>query len=251
LGLYTRSYNLLAVATQILGDPAFRALFPAFSRMQQDPARLQSGFRRGLGIAIPLYAFVSGVALLHGEALVRIILGSRWLDAVMPLQLLFFAFAARAGYKFTESLLLAMGQFGQTAIRQFIYFALIGIAAFFGSRFGVSGVAAGVALALWIFYVISLKWVHDTIDVGWRWLVLLHVRAVVLAAGGASFDIAVQASLTPSGYWLAQVSGAVAFCGFCVGVTMTGPTWLIGLEVRDIRKLLVQELSRRLGRFGV
>jgi len=251
LGLYSRSYNLLAIATQVLGDPASRALLPAFSRMQEDRARLDSGFRRGLGIAVPFYAFVSGIAILHGEALIGLILGPRWLDAVMPLQLLFFAFVARAGYKFTESVLLATGQFGRTALRQIIYFALIGIAAFFGSRFGVSGVAAGVSLALWIFYAISLKWVHDTIGVGWRWLVLLHVRAFVLAAFGASLDIAVQVSLAPSGYWLAQVISAAAFCGFCAGVTMTGPTWLVGLEVSDMRKLLIQKLSTRLGRFGI
>ena len=250
LGLYTRSYNLLAVATQVLGDPAFRALLPAFSRMQQDRARLEAGFKRGLGIAIPIYAFASGIAILHGEALIRLILGYRWLDAVVPLQLLFFAFAARSGYKFTESVLLATGQFGQTAIRQFIYFALIGIAAFVGSRFGVSGVAAGVSLALWIFYAASLRWVHNTIGVGWRWLFLLHVRAFALAALGASLDIAVQASLSPSGYWLAQVISGASFCSFCIAVTMAGPIWLVGSEVRGMRRRLVQELSRRLFRFG-
>lgn len=248
LGLYSRSYNLLAVATSVLGDTAFRALLPAFSRMQGDQVRLAAGFRRSLGIAVPLYAFVSGIPILHAEPLVRLVLGPHWLEATAPLQLLFLAFIARAGYKFSESVLLARGRPGQAALRQSVYCALIGLAALAGSKVGISGVAACVSIAIWGFYITSLSWVHKTLKVGWGWLVVLHIRAVVLAVLAACVDFAIRDSLILTSYWMAHALGMLSFCCICIGAAVAGPAWLVGFEVRDLRRLLFGLLDRRSNR---
>lgn len=248
LGLYSRSYNLLTIATSVLGDPVSRVLFSAFSRLQGEQGRLTAGFRRALGIAVPLYASVSGIPILHAEPLVRLVLGPRWLDAAVPLQFLFIAFTARAGYKFSESILLAMGQSGQAAVRQSFYFALVGLAALVGSGMGISSVAAYVSIAIWCFYITSLSWVHKTLNVGWRWLVLLHCRAVMLTVLAACVDITVRNWLLPSSYWMAHAVGGLSFCVFCIGVAVAGPTWLVGSDIRDMTRLLLGFLEKRLNR---
>jgi PST family polysaccharide transporter len=238
LGLYSRAYNLLAVSTTVLGDPAFRVLFPAFARLQADRARLQAGFKRALAVALPFYACVSAFAILHGGAAVLLVLGPRWMEAVAPLQLLFAAFIARAGYKYTESILLATGRSAQAAARQIIYFVLVALSAIAGSFYGIAGVAAGVSIAIWGFYIVSLIWLRSVVTLGEGWLLHVHLRALLLAGLAAAADLGLQWALQGAHFWLQEIGGGMAFG--LAGLALVGfaPAWLLGADLVTARGML-------------
>jgi PST family polysaccharide transporter len=239
LGLYSRAYSLMTLASLLLGDPASQALFPAFSRMQSDVQGVRSRFMLIFGAALPFYLAVSAFMILHGRALVQLLLGPQWLDAALPLQLLFLAFAARVGYKFSDSLLLALGHSGQVAVRHSAYCAIIAFSAWIGSGFGIAGVALAVSLSIWIFYLVSLMWVSNLLSISKAWLLVVHGRGMLVAAAAASVDLGVQAGFSLANFWLAQAAGAMAFGVLGLMLACYGPSWLVGAEIDTMRQRIL------------
>lgn len=109
LGQYSMSDNLAGMPIREGLGPIRQTLFPAFSRIKNDMARLRSAYLRAQGIlcllALPIGVGFAAVA----QPAVSLLLGEAWLPAVPMIQALalIMAFEACEGY---QPLAMALGQ---------------------------------------------------------------------------------------------------------------------------------------------
>lgn len=81
LGLYHNSYSLTHKVTHDFGKSAAHGTFPIFSKMENQPNRLQRAVLKSVTITLGI-SFCVSLPLLIWPQLVVIVLGSQWVDAV-------------------------------------------------------------------------------------------------------------------------------------------------------------------------
>ncbi len=110
VGLYHLAQRILQITADLSISAVGAVALPAFSRLQKDSIRLEETFLAGLRLTsaatFPLFLGLAAVAPL----LVPGLLGQKWQDAVMPLQILLLAGPALTIGYFTSNLFLAMGK---------------------------------------------------------------------------------------------------------------------------------------------
>ncbi len=147
LGLYTLSYNLMLYPVTKIGDPVRQVLFPAFSRIQDDAARIGSLWirvSRAIG-AVTLPA-MAGLIIVAPD-FVPVVLGERWNDAVPIIQVLAWAGILLSLQAVHGSVLLARNRSGWL-LRWGIVSVVAAVASFVaGLPWGVVGVATAFAIA--------------------------------------------------------------------------------------------------------
>ncbi len=88
LGLYTIGYEISNLPTTELVAPINRAVFPGYSKIAHDLARLGEGFISVIGM-ITLLAVPAGVGIAAtASLLVPVVLGEKWLEIIPLIQLL-------------------------------------------------------------------------------------------------------------------------------------------------------------------
>ncbi len=181
LGFYARAANLQNSALQLSGGPIGRVLVPTFASLQGAPDRLRESFKRFLGAVLPVNALVTMVAVVHAEAIVRLLLGRKWFGAIPIVQVLFLGFVPRSAYRVSEALAMGSGRYGAAAIRQGAYLLAVLVGALVGGVYGILPLTLGVTLGLWVFYAFSLSQAQALSGAGWGWIGRTHLQALVLA----------------------------------------------------------------------
>ncbi len=181
LGFYARAANLQSSALQLSGGPIGRVLVPTFASLQGAPDKLRDTFKRFLGAMLPLNALVTTVAVVHAEAIVRLLLGRKWFGAIPILQALFLGFLPRSAYRVSEALAMGSGRYGAAAVRQGIYLLAVLAGALIGGHFGILPLTLGVTAGVWVFYALSLTQAEALSGVGWSWIGRAHLQALALA----------------------------------------------------------------------
>ncbi len=156
LGLYSRAWKLLDIVTTATAASLSSVLVPAFARMQSDVGKARLALEKSLGLAVPLFAIVSTLTVVHASALVAISLGSQWAETIPLIQILFAVLVPRCCYKITESVMIGFGRSGSAAIRQGMYATLMIGGAIVAAPFGPFWVAINASCAVTIFYLASL-----------------------------------------------------------------------------------------------
>lgn len=88
LGLYTLAFRLPQLVVQGVATIVGQVVFPAFSQLQHDPARMRAALARVLTVTALLIAPLGvGIALV-ADPLVRVLYGERWAPAITTMQLL-------------------------------------------------------------------------------------------------------------------------------------------------------------------
>ena len=193
LGFYARAANLQNSALQLSGGPIGRVLVPTFASLQGSPDKLRATFKRFLGAVLPLNALVTMVAVVHAEAIVRLLLGRKWFGAIPIVQVLFLGFVPRSAYRVSEALAMGSGLYGAAAVRQAIYLLAVLSGALIGGAYGVLPLTLGVSIGLWVFYGFSLTQAEQLSGAGWDWIGRAHLQAVALALVAGLPDAAVVA----------------------------------------------------------
>ena len=188
-------------------------------------------FKRTLSVLLPFYLTLAAFLIIHAEAIVRLMLGSQWLSIIPVVQILFAAFAGRCGFKIAEVFALSKGKFKSAAVRQAIYLVAVVIGCGVGSVFGLIGVAFGFALAIWLFYIISMSWSTRLASITWRELGLIHLRAILLVIPAAYIDVLVDASLDQHHWLWAQIAGAASGLATFIAIVLFAPVMLLGQDL--------------------
>ena len=153
LGLYTRAYTLIIMPIALVNASIAPVLFPAFSRLQDDPERLRKAYGRVLTV-IALVGFPA-LALLGVSApeLIPAVIGDQWRGAIIPTQILVLGGILRTITNPVGALVRGVGGayvYGE-AWRQAVYAGLLAIGAWLGSHWGIVGVAWAVLAVLVVY----------------------------------------------------------------------------------------------------
>lgn len=133
VGLYSNAQMLAALPTVELVMPISRALFPGFSSMLHEPARLRDTYLQALtGLLLLALPMAVGLAFV-ADAAVRILLGPQWLSAAPLVQVLALVQMVSLSAASSVPLLMALGRMRGLFLRALaavvyrpvlIYFAL-------------------------------------------------------------------------------------------------------------------------------
>ncbi|MGH7515384.1 MAG: lipopolysaccharide biosynthesis protein [Gemmatimonadales bacterium] len=184
LGAYERAYGIMANPASALGKVLDAVLFPTMARVQDDVVRLGKAYRRGVAVIALVALPASAVAVVLAPELIRVALGSRWNDAVVPFQVLAAGTLFRSSYKMSDSLARTTGVVYRRAQRQAIYAALVIGGAFFGRYWGITGVAVGVLGALVANFLLMAQLSLEVCRLTWASFWSAH-RPSLLVAGAA------------------------------------------------------------------
>jgi PST family polysaccharide transporter len=163
LGYYTVAYRILWVMTQLLVTVTSQVALPTFSRLQEEPEKLQRAFYTVTQFT-SLIAFPSflGVAALAPE-LVQVLFGSKWQPSIPVMQVLAFIGILHSMIYFNSTVMMAKGKpswrFGVNclnAVINVIAFALV-------TRWGIVAVALAYVISGYLVFPISIYLVRKLI----------------------------------------------------------------------------------------
>lgn len=210
LGVYHQAGQIFVLPLQLLAWGSTTALFPVFSKMQQEPNRLAEAYlfatRAFVAVAFPAYAGLAFVA----EPAIVVMLGDaakRW-DLVAPtLSILCLGGLSVSAGSFNGIFLQALGQ-SRTLFRYAVVsLILLIVCVMIGVQWGLLGAAAGYAVAV-------------TLGTG------LFTRAVLAAAG------------ISGARWFRAVNRPALATLAMVMALMAARLWLHDLPHRDLPILI-------------
>lgn len=188
LGVYGRAYQLLAAPANLIGGVADKVLFPAMSRVQDEPQRMLRAYVAASAFVAMATVPASAILFVAAPEIIAILLGPKWSAVVVPLQLFALVLLPRTSYKISGSFTRARGAVLGGAVRQWLYAFEVAAGCLIGSIWGVPGVAVGASVAITLHYLTMIHF-SATVSKGlWRELgkaYLRYVPVAVLAVGAA------------------------------------------------------------------
>jgi len=147
LGVYGLAYNVMLVPFSRLAGPIQEVLFPAFSRLQDEPERMAAAWFRVTRIVAALaMPSLVGLFVLAPE-FVQVVLGPRWHGVVPVLRILVWVGLLQTLQTLNSSILLARDRTRTFFRFSLFYFASHVVAFSVGVQFGIVGVATGYAIS--------------------------------------------------------------------------------------------------------
>jgi O-antigen/teichoic acid export membrane protein len=182
LGYYSRAFQLLMAAVNLMSAVTGRVLFPMMASLQEDRERLAQAYLRCIGASIALALPVSVVLSARAEEIVFVLLGDQWGRAATPFAALALVFVFRAACSVANTATIAVGASFRLAWRQGVYALMVIIGAAVGARRGIEGVAVAVAAATAIYYLLSAQVANRLLGVSPRRFGRVHGPGLASAA---------------------------------------------------------------------
>jgi O-antigen/teichoic acid export membrane protein len=147
LGLYQSARSLTDEIRARIAMPLQRVLFPAFSAMNEDPARFHGAILKSarlLALVVTPVGF--GIAAVAND-LVPVLYGAKWLPMAIPLQLVSISAAIRAACSIASPIFNSINRVGLSFQVSMVGTVFTLVAVVVGSRWGLVGVAAGILVS--------------------------------------------------------------------------------------------------------
>ena len=233
IGLYSVGMQLASLPMQRIAGILNSVAFPAFAQIQHQPEVVAHYLQRGLKL-LSMFSFAVfwGMAAVAPE-IVGVILGPKWGDATLPLQLLALVMPLRMLWQVMPPILLGLGHAKLVAQNHIVAFICMTGAFFLGAQFGIIGLSLAWIIMFPVVFLLNFR----------TWLPILHMTARSLFG-------TMTMPLLASGGMVAAVSAARAGTGLtgpislllliCVGAaSYITLIWLLDREaVNNVRSLL-------------
>ena len=141
LGIYSRGSMLIGLPVYLLSSNVAKVVFPSFSQVQADRARLREVYLSSITLVAMLVTPVCAGAAVAAPEIVRVMLGPKWLAAVPILQVISVTYVLSAVTMFAGVVCDATAVLGRKLILNLVCLAGLAGLLFAGSRFGLVGVA--------------------------------------------------------------------------------------------------------------
>ena len=186
LGQYRYGLRIARVPTNALIEIVANALFPAFSQLAADRARLGQAYLRALGWVTFCSAPVSGLLLAIGEPAAVVVLGEPWRAAGIVLVAMAGLGLGKAFASVSEE---AIKGFGRTSVIN--WFTAVEVVLGLGLLvlvlpLGLVGVGLAISVTAIVVGVQCVVTARSVLDVRWRDVVRATVPAVVAALVAAA-----------------------------------------------------------------
>jgi O-antigen/teichoic acid export membrane protein len=154
LGFYAFAYNLMLVPVTRIVGPIQQVIFPALSRLQDDPKSLAELWVKSNRVIAAVCGPLLGGLIIAAPDLIPLVFGQKWHDAVPIVQILSWVGIVFCLQTLNDSVLQARGAVTLYFRFQALAFA-INLAAFvIGLEWGVVGVAAAFAVSSTLLFVV-------------------------------------------------------------------------------------------------
>jgi O-antigen/teichoic acid export membrane protein len=167
LGLYGRAFQLVTMPVQQLNGAVTSVAFPALSRIQHDAKRLARSFLRGYSLLVSSTVPITVTCALFAEEIVRLVLGSKWMEATPIFRLLAPVALVFAVANPLSWLVMSTGKAGRalSISAATTPFVIVGIV--LGLSHGPRGVALGYSLALTLLLIPIAAWSKHGTGITW------------------------------------------------------------------------------------
>jgi PST family polysaccharide transporter len=182
LGIYGRAYQLLVFPVTLFGSALKVVLLPSMAKLQHDPARLGMAYRRAMALIALVFLPMTAVAVVLAPEIVLTLLGPRWTGVILPFQVLAAGIFFRSNYKISDSMVQATGEVYRRAGRSAAFGVLTLAGALAGLPWGVTGVAAGVLVALGLNSIMLAQLCLKLVSLSWQEFVKAHLPGALLGA---------------------------------------------------------------------
>ncbi len=110
VGLYEKAFNLMEIVVKELSVKIGPVLFSAFSRLQDDRARLMAAYHKVIfGISLVACPMFFGLFII-APVFIHVLFGEKWMASALPLQIMCIAGLMRMYLRVTSSMINAMGE---------------------------------------------------------------------------------------------------------------------------------------------
>jgi O-antigen/teichoic acid export membrane protein len=186
LGIYGRAYQLVNIPTTNLNSTIGLVVFPALSRLQNDPGRLRNYFLKGYGLFLALVMPITMSCALFAEDIVQVFLGPKWGAAAPLCRLLAPTILTSAFLNPLAWLLLSTGRAVRSLNIGLLIAPVVILGVLAGLRHGPTGVAAGLSVANALLVLPVIFWAtYKTPITAWDTLkvVIRPFLSILIAAG--------------------------------------------------------------------
>ena len=157
LGLYNRTYSLMNMPVQIFGQAFDYVMFPILSRLQEEKEKSQELFTKSFHLFSWIIPIISGLIFVYSEFLISTVLGEKWIEITIPVQIFAFTIYFRTVYKICESLICAKGALYRRTFIMMVYAFNIVVMSYIGSNWGIIGVSIGVSFSILVHFILLSK----------------------------------------------------------------------------------------------
>jgi O-antigen/teichoic acid export membrane protein len=166
LGLYSQASRLSQFPRLNLAQVVLRVAFPAFSRVQDEDARLRRGYLRSVAyISLVTFPLLVGLGVVAPE-FVRVVYGTKWVEMIVPLQVLCIAGVVSTIGTAVGSVAFAKGRADLLLKLNLLKIPLILATLLIGSRYGVVGVSTAVSVFFVAYVLFTQVFINRLIKLG-------------------------------------------------------------------------------------
>ena len=244
LGLYTVAYRLMMFPVRNLAGVAAQALFPVFSRLQEDETRLAAGYVRvSRYISALTFPMMIGLALTAHD-FIQVVYGPRWLQSADLLVYLSLAGLPQPATSLFTAVVWAKGYSRWHLKYMALEVGIMVIGFIVGLRWGVAGVAQSYLATAWLASAITIVGMFGKCGISrmafGRALSAPAAAAMVMAAGVTMVRVGMRVyggapAAAPIRLLIDVAAGALLYGGVL---------WIADGEVRQIVRRYVSGLSR-------
>ena len=160
-------------------------LFPAYAKIQNDTDRLRRAYLGAICLSFLVIMPALTMLAVTAPDLIAVCFGAAWRGAALPLQILCIGGVFQCMYNLADSLARAKGAVYWKLSCHTIYAGCVFVASFIGSRWGITGVAAGVVIAMSVIYVLMARLSLHLTRAGWTEFFLSQLPGSIVAASVA------------------------------------------------------------------
>jgi len=171
LGVYSRAYAIMVKPVSLIGDSLDKVLFPAMAARQNQPDRLIEAFINGSKMITFLCLPISIMIIFSSKEIVNVLLGDKWDEVVVPLQILTAGLIFRMGYKMGDCLSRATGNVYSRAKRQLVYAICVILGCYVGASWGIVGVSYGTFFAVMVNYILMIHLSLIILKINWIYFI--------------------------------------------------------------------------------
>jgi O-antigen/teichoic acid export membrane protein len=195
LGYYSRAFKLMMILVTYFATVVTKVLFPIMSRLQGQTERLRSTYLTGAAVLALVSAPLGALMVVTAPEIVAVVLGPKWAPAVVPFQILTAGIMLRNVYLMAYCLDGALGRMRNRTVRDGIYALGVILGSLVGTRYGLTGVASGVVLAITLNYFIGAAMSLHLLGASWREYAYSQVPGILLGLLTAALAYSIRLGL--------------------------------------------------------
>jgi O-antigen/teichoic acid export membrane protein len=157
LGVFDRSFRIMNIPQRFLYDMVQRVMMPAMVKKTDSAKGTFTAFSRTLSFVITLLLPLTVFLIIFSKPVVLVLLGKRWLDAVLMLQIFFLNLPMRTSASLGDTLMRVHGLIRLNLIRKVQNSVIICTLIYIGFKWnGIIGISWGIFISTFISYVMMM-----------------------------------------------------------------------------------------------